>query len=123
MNEDGTLDVGHLEMAEVLRRLYNASGPVGMGRVHFTPGDLTLEQAQKLIDERMAKLPDLFAKVPGIDQENYIRRHALHFDYLQGRVMKINLAERRDLSVRLYDRDNGAGAAARALGIETKEAG
>jgi hypothetical protein len=119
MNADGTLDVGHLEMAEVLRRLYNASGSLGLGRLHFTPEEMTLEQAQKVIDTRMALVPaDAHP-----DVETYIRRHALYFDYLQGRVMKINLAERRDLMVRLYDRDNGEGAAARALGIETKEAG
>lgn len=118
MNADGTLDVGHLEMAEVLRRLYNASSSQGMGFLHFTPEEMTLEQAQKLIDERIERVIGM--AVP--DPEDYIRRHALRFDYLSGRVMKINLAERRDLFVRLYDRDNGEGAAARALGI-TQEAG
>lgn len=121
MNADGTLDVGHLEMAEVLRRLYNASRTGGMGFLHFRPEEMTLEQAQKLIDDRIAGVQRM-DPLP-VDLEDYIRRHALRFDYLQGRVMKINLAERRDLFVALYDRDNGAGAAARALGITKREAG
>ena len=37
-----------------------------------------------------------------------------YFDYLNGRVMKIDLSEDM-LDPWLYDRDNGEGAAARAL--------
>lgn len=36
------------------------------------------------------------------------------FDYLKGRVMKINL-EGDELDIRNYDRDNGAGAAEKAI--------
>jgi hypothetical protein len=38
----------------------------------------------------------------------------MYFDYLHGRVMKIGL-NTDDLEERLYDRDNGQGAAERAL--------
>lgn len=38
----------------------------------------------------------------------------LYFGYLRGRVMKVNIG-RDVLEPRLYDRDNGTGAAFRAL--------
>ena len=38
-----------------------------------------------------------------------------YFDYLKGRVMKIDLSGDSELDPRLYDRDNGAGAAERAI--------
>lgn len=37
-----------------------------------------------------------------------------YFDYLKGRVMKVSISG-DSLDPRLYDRDNGQGAAARAL--------
>ncbi|GAG30986.1 unnamed protein product, partial [marine sediment metagenome] len=39
-----------------------------------------------------------------------------YFDYLKGRVMKINLSS-DELRTALYDRDNGEGAAAQALDL------
>jgi hypothetical protein len=41
-------------------------------------------------------------------------RGTRYFDYLQGRVMKVSL-EGDELDARLYDRDNGEGAAAEAI--------
>lgn len=86
------IDISKLSKAEVLRRLYNRSGPQGMGIVHYKPEPMTLEQAQVIVD-----------KVP-----------SLYFDYVQGRVMKVDLSGDQ-LNPRLYDRDNGEGAAAAAL--------
>ena len=79
-----------LDPAAVLAALYNASKPQGMGFLHFTPGDMGVEEAR-----------DLLA------QHGY-------FDYLKGRVMKVAI-EGDTLSARRYDRDNGDGAAARAI--------
>jgi hypothetical protein len=77
--------------AKVLAVLYNNSQPLGMGMLHFTPEDMTEEQAQSLLD----------------DGQTY-------FDYLKGRVMKVDLSK-DDFTPRLYDRDNGEGAASRAI--------
>ncbi len=38
-----------------------------------------------------------------------------YFDYLSGRVMKVDLKSDDEFDPRLYDRDNGAGAAAEAI--------
>lgn len=93
--------------AEVLMRLFNAAithfaaiAQAMGGRV--TDGNITIEQAQALIDK---------ARDAGVD---------LYVDYLHGRVMKVKLDE-RPLYVALYDRDHGQGAAARALGVEVAD--
>ena len=75
--------------AEVLVKLYNASKPQGMGLLHYNNKKTTTEQA--ILDTGQT-----------------------YFDYLKGRVMKIDLSD-DELDPRLYDRDNGFGAATRAL--------
>lgn len=86
-----------LTKAQILARLYNASQPQGLGFLHFNAEPMTEQQAQ-----------DLLVRCNG---NNY-------FDYLQGRVMKVDIdeaANRVDGWARLYDRDNGPGAGERAL--------
>lgn len=85
------IDIKGLNKAAVLAALYNASRPLGMGILHYTPDDMTSEQAEELL-----------------------KKHQ-YFDYLQGRVMKVNLESDDGFEERLYDRDNGQGAAARAV--------
>ena len=80
--------------AEVLAKLYNASHPQGFGFIHAEAKNMTVEEAQELLDSGQTD-----------------------FDYLKGRVMKIDLSG-DDLDPRLYDRDNGEGAVARILGEE-----
>jgi len=74
--------------AHVLASLYNASKPQGLGFLNYTPGRMTVKNAQKYIDT-----------------------NGLTFDYLQGRVLKIDLSG-DEFDPWLYDRDNGQGAAA-----------
>jgi len=80
-----------LDKAAVLAALYNASRPQGMGFLHYDPLPMTTEQAQEFLDGGHA-----------------------YFDYLKGRVMKVDLSN-NELDPYLYDRDNGDGAAARAI--------
>lgn len=92
------IDISKLDKAEVLAALYNASKMQGVSFLACERrGDMTKERAQEYIDECF--------KTPGRN---------LYFDYLNGRVMKINLGKDL-LDVRFFDRDNGDGAAARAL--------
>jgi hypothetical protein len=86
------IDISKLDKADVLAALYNRAMPQGMGMLHFDPAPMTREQAQALLDTRGTR----------------------YFDYLQGRVMKVSL-EGDELDARLYDRDNGEGAAAEAI--------
>jgi hypothetical protein len=76
--------------AAVLAALYNNSRPQGMGFMHAKAEPMTEKMAAKLLE-----------------QDTY-------FDYLQGRVMKVDLSG-DTLEERLYDRDNGQGAAYEAV--------
>ena len=95
MNE---IDISKLDKAAVLAALYNASQPLGLGLFHFTPNDMTHNEAAALL-KQAGERP--------------------YFDYLKGRVMKISLAD-GTLRTALYDRDNGQGAAERAIAHLTK---
>lgn len=86
------ISIKGLSKAKLLAGLYNKSRPLGMGFMHFTPGDMTETQAQELIDD---------------NPEGY-------FDYVQGRVMKVRL-EGDEFDPERYDRDNGNGAAAAVI--------
>lgn len=84
------IDISKLSKPEVLAALYNNSRVQGMGRLQAKPGIMTAHEAESLLKE------------------------GTYFDYLYGKVMKVDLSK-DTLAPWLYDRDNGAGAAARAL--------
>lgn len=88
--EMATISLKGLNKAEVLAALYNASKPQGMGFLHYDPTPMKTEEAESLL------------------------RRQTDFDYLKGRVMKIDLSG-EELDSWLYDRDNGEGAAAAAI--------
>jgi len=80
-----------LDKADVLAALYNASRPLGMGFIQYDSAPMTRDEAAKFLA-----------------QDTY-------FDYLKGRVMKVDLSG-DELDPWGYDRDNGPGAALRAIG-------
>ena len=75
-----------LNKADVLAVLYNNAKPQGMGFLHYDPNPMTKEEAETLL------------------------RQTTYFDYLKGRVMKVDLSGEK-LDPLLYNRDNGQGAA------------
>jgi hypothetical protein len=85
-----TVELTEEQRPAALAALYNASKPLGMGILHYTPEEMTEAEAAELLKETS------------------------YFDYLKGRVMKLNF-KYEPLDLRLYDRDNGAGAGHRAL--------
>ncbi len=88
-----TIDISGLDKAEVLAALFNASKQQGMGFLDASgAGQMSVEDAREYTSE---------------DRPQY-------YDYLRGRVMKVDLSK-DELRTGLYDRDNGHGAAARAL--------
>lgn len=78
------------DKAEVLVALYNNSQPLGIGILQHDPAPMKKEEAKEILKEQF------------------------DFDYLKGRVMKVNLGG-DSFDPWLYDRDNGEGSAARAL--------
>jgi hypothetical protein len=85
------VNIEGLNKAEILRRLYNNSRPIGLGFLQYDPKDMTLEEAEEIL----AQLTD--------------------FDYLKGRVIKVDLTSDVEFREWLYDRDNGEGAAQRVV--------
>jgi hypothetical protein len=94
-----TISIRGLDHADVLAVLYNASRPQGMGFLQFNPKDMTKDEAASLLEKNAVKPPD---------------KRGVYFDYLKGRVMKVRIGG-DTLDPRLYDRDNGDGAAERAI--------
>ena len=86
------MNISHLDKADVLAALYNKAQAQGMGRLQYKPEPMTAEQAAGLLENN--------------------RRP--YFDYVHGRVMKVDLSG-DDLDTRLYNRDNGEGAAEAAI--------
>lgn len=81
-----------LEREEVLCALYNHSKPLGLGALHFVAGDMSVNEAKELLE-----------------QVDYV-------DYLHGRVIKTKFARFSEtIDPYLYDRNNGEGAALRAI--------
>ena len=91
MTEQHIVDIRGIGRAKVLAALYNASKPLGLSILAYDGGHImSEEEAAEMLKEQT------------------------YFDYVYGRVMKISL-KTYDLDVRLYDRDNGTGAAWRAI--------
>jgi len=89
--KEGVVDISRKNRAEVLAALYNASKPQGLGFMQFDPTPMTVKEAKKLL------------------------KKTTYFDYLKGRVMKINFQKNRLLNTYAYNMDNGEGAAERAI--------
>ena len=81
------IDVKGIPKAELLAGLYNRSKPQGLGFLDYKAEKMSIEEAEAIIEE-----------------EGY------SYDYLIGRVIKINIG-RDEIDPSLYDRDNGKGAA------------
>ena len=85
------VDITELDKAEVLLALYNNSRCLGSGFLQAV-NNYTLQDARRDIDES----PDHY------------------FDYVRRRILKVDLSG-DTFDSWLYDRDNGEGAAARAI--------
>lgn len=84
------INIAKKDKAEVLAALYNASHPLGLGIMHYDPTPMSAKEARNLLNETTC------------------------FDYLKGRVMKVDLSG-DELETWGYDRDNGDGAAAKVI--------
>lgn len=87
-----TVSIAGLDKADVLAALYNASRPQGLGFMQYDPAPMTREGAASILNGGHT-----------------------YFDYLKGRVMKLRLDSDLEIDTWGYDRDNGQGAAERAI--------
>ena len=93
------INISGLDKAEVLQALYGATRPLTMGIFYDKPDMLSDDQAAELI--RLGQAGDL-------------GRRPMYFDYVGGRPIKSDLSG-DEFDPRLFDRDAGQGAAARAI--------
>ena len=92
-----TINIAGIPKEIVLQALFNASKQQGMGIMDKRGAEqMSIETAIEIVDEYEAQ------------------EFSLSFDYLLGRVMKVDISG-DEFSPRLFDRDNGEGAAARAI--------
>ena len=92
------ISIKGLNKAAVLAALYNRAQAQGMGFLHYTSEEMTEAEAQKIWDETLQRYK-------GADP---------YFDYLKGRVMKVNISG-ETFNPFLYDRDNGECAAEKVI--------
>lgn len=84
------ISIQGLNKAAVLAALYNAAQPQGMGFMQYQPDPINEQEAGQLLAQ------------------------TTYFDYVQGRVMKVDLAK-DEFNPTYYDRDNGQGTAERVI--------
>ena len=84
------VDITNLSKTDVLVALFNASRPLGLGFTQNHTEHMAISEATELLNQNT------------------------YFDYIRGRVMKIDIGG-DELNTWAYDRDNGQGAAARAI--------
>lgn len=88
------IDIRGLDKAELLAGLFNASKPQGLGFLaQGRNSEMTVDDAREVL------------RTAG---------NRPYFDYLRGRVMKVDLSG-DSLEPRMYDRDNDEGAALRVV--------
>lgn len=91
------MNIEGLSKPAVLAALFNASKQQGMGFMDSRgASSMSEEDAAEVIVGHMTA------------------GHGMCFDYLRGRIMKINI-QHDDVNTWGYDRDNGEGAAERAI--------
>jgi len=86
------VDITGLDRISVLRALYKSSKPIGLGQLHFRPGELSNEEARTALSSSRP-----------------------YVDYLYGRVIKVDFSDEESFDPYLYDRDNGYGCAAKIV--------
>lgn len=95
------IDIKGLDKGDVLAALYNASQPLGMGFLHYDPAEMTADEGRSLVADQLKRTAEF-------------GQARAYFDYLKGRVMKVEVSL-DTLHPGGFDRDNGEGAARRAL--------
>jgi hypothetical protein len=85
------ISIKGLDKSAVLAALYNNSKPQGLGFLHYEETPMSITDATAIIG-----------------QQGYC------YDYLKGRVMKVDISN-DEFDPWLYDRDNGEGTAYKAI--------
>jgi len=85
------MNISHLPKPKVLAALFNAAKPLGLGIIHYKK-----------------------EHVMGEEEASEMLESQAYFDYVEGRLMKVNLSV-DELDTSNYNRDNGANSAEDAI--------
>ena len=102
------MNIKGLDKAAILAALYNRAQAQGTGLLHYDPTPMTVDQARQILSQEQG---DDITQMFGDFVHNGNR---LYFDYLKGRVMKVDLSK-DELNTAPYNHDNGPNAAEDAL--------
>ena len=120
--EQKPIDVSDIPEALLLATLYNNAMPVGLGYLHYCPEEMTIQQAQKILDSsEQERLPgdgsdlEVFFFMKEL-REKRIKdgMYGYYFDYLHGRCMK-SFINGKVFSPIQYDINYGLGYSASAI--------
>jgi hypothetical protein len=95
------INVSDINPATLLAALYNNSQVMGMGFLQERAGDMTIEQAQNLLDGKTIE-----TDYNGFKAAGRAPGEPAYFDYLYGRPLKIKIGG-PTVNPWGYDRDNG----------------
>ena len=87
------MNTNNMDKARLFKALFNRAMPQGNSFMKYVPIQMTDQEAREVIAQRKGNL---------------------YFDYFKGRAMKIDVGK-EVLDTRLYNRDNGQGAAEEAV--------
>ena len=96
------MNIAGINKAVLLAALYNRAKPLGLGFLHYRPEAMTTVEALEIIAADHTKDFNRFTNSP------------LYFDYLKGRVMKVDLGG-DEMDTWGYNRDNGKDAAEKII--------
>jgi len=97
------IDISGLDKAELLAALVNGAKPIGLGVLQDNGEPMSIDEAQ-----------DVLAKMRSRGDRIRFYDRRLYFDYVKGRPIKCDISG-DELDPRLYDRDQGEGAALRVV--------
>lgn len=95
--DDNEINIEGVDRARLIQELHAGTRALGMGALHDR-GPLSIEVIRETLERCTDKARD-----------------EVRFDYLAGRPLKVSIKGNTLRGVRLYDRDAGQGAFARAL--------
>jgi len=92
------VDIKGLDRGEIVAAFFNAAMPKGLGFVKVTDNQISAKQGRALLEAHKNE-----------------RTGHTYFDYVEGRLLKLDFDETDQLWVDLYDRDNGNGLGAEII--------
>jgi len=72
MNTDGMIEITGSDLVEAVKAAYDLSRPQGLGLMHYEEGELSDEEAKRLVDDTDARMP-------------------VSLDYVKGRACKFDV--------------------------------